>query len=297
MNLRSFAAAVLILTVVGCDTGAENNELSVPGTYNLVVNAASVTYPESLTIEAIVLRASPISGASVTARITRPDAVVVDLPLFDDGQGVDRIEGDGAYSVEIPYDQDGDYAITAIASNNAGTAKTTVNGQAISVQADGTSAPTFEPELITENFRIVTETTASVSGYRSDDHAGNGTEPSLCTGIFDNNIDTLGRIDNADDVDCFFFVPSTPGVQVVVRATSLGDNVDVLLRVLNYTGTTEITRADLTTSTSPDSGVITVLMPEVVDASGFVVTIESVEDSTAGAYAISAGSELSSDRL
>ena len=57
MNLRTFAAAVLILTVVGCDTGAENNELSVPGTYNLVVNAASVTYPESLTIEAIVLRA------------------------------------------------------------------------------------------------------------------------------------------------------------------------------------------------------------------------------------------------
>jgi len=290
----------VFLIAVGCDTGAEDSELSEPGKFNLAVNAPSVNYPESFKVEATVIQISPLSplsDASVTAQIIKPDSTVLDLPLFDDGQGVDRIEDDGAYSAEIPYDQDGDYNITVTATNSAGTAKTTVNGQAISVQEDGTSAPAFEPELITENFRLTTETTASVSGYRSDDHAGNSTEPALCTEIFDNNIDTLGRIDNADDVDCFFFTPSTPGTQVVVRATSLGDNVDVLLRVLDYTGTTEITRADLSTSTSPASGVITVLMPEAVDASGFVVTIESVEDSTVGAYAISAGSELSSDGL
>lgn len=266
--------------------------------YDIAVQFDNSNYPASFTINAIVTKGVPLAGLDVTAVVTKPDGSTVTLSLLDDGKNSDLLAGDGAYTVDVPYDNTGNGNYTAVvsASNASGNAQTTYESLAISVQEDGTGILPVA-EKITENFTRAAVVNASVTGANTDDHTNDPTASSSCTSIATDNIDTLGRIDSAGDVDCFRFTPSSVSDDLVIRLTSLSQNIQPLLKVFDATGQTELLKANLTTTENSESGVILTIPSASLDLSGHVVTVEH-EDNTAttGNYALSIGEKLTSDK-
>ena len=65
----------------------------------------TVPLAESASLVAYVAdgdRLVKLDGAQVIARVTAPDATIVQLEMRDDGTGADQMAGDGLYSVELP---------------------------------------------------------------------------------------------------------------------------------------------------------------------------------------------------
>lgn len=292
---------VEITNTVGTDKDVSVLVSGTPSTfesYDMAVQFDNANYPESLILRSSVSKGPPLSGLDVTADVTRPDGTVVQVALLDDGNGADRIADDGNYTAILPYDANGDGTYTAVvsASNPQGNAQTTFEGAAITVTEDGNGA-TPTPESVTENFTRVSVANASVAGAQSDDHADDPTVPGACTLVNDDNSDTLGRIDFAGDVDCFFFTPSSTDNSLFARITSLYQGMDPVIRVFDATGATELLQFDLASSPNPDSGAISEVPADSLDAAGHVITVAHADDAaTSGNYAASIGSQLTSDQ-
>lgn len=264
--------------------------------YEVAVEINDTTYPENFSIRALVSKGSPLSGLDVIATVTRPDGSDVIIQLLDDGLNSDLIQADGIYSGDIPYDQNGSYTTVVTASNAAGNAISTNEGLAIAVHEDG-SPPVFSAEPVVENFTRVAVNNALISNVQSDDH-GDDLTNNNCTGVFDDNIDTVGRIDFAGDVDCFNFVPSDLSSGLVIRVTSLRDNIQPKVQLFSIDGSTSLAMADLSTSPNPSSGVIHSVLPSLLASSGHIITIEHEDSSSSsGGYAISIGQILASDGM
>ncbi|MGQ7846365.1 VWA domain-containing protein [Granulosicoccus sp. 3-233] len=260
--------------------------------YDVAVDVEDIAYPESFTVRALVSKGSPLAGLDVVAMVTKPNGAQESIQLLDDGLNADLIQSDGVYSADIPYEQNGNHTIVVTASNASGNAVKTNEGLAISILEDGTSQqPSNTP--VPENFTRVGVVNAAVTNVSSDDH---GQDVGACTSVNDDNLDTLGRIDFAGDVDCFSFIPSNASSAVVIRATSLRDNIQPLVKLKDNAGNATLLSTDLSSSPNPSSGVIAVVPSTLLDASGHVITVEH-EDASAdtGAYALSVGALLASD--
>lgn len=263
--------------------------------YHIAIDAQNTTYPEGLTLRATVTKGPALTGLDVMALITRPDGSSFSLPLLDNGQNSDLFADDGSYSVDIPYDSNGIYTAVVSASNASGQAQTSFEGVAIAVMENGTGVVP-SGIAVPEPFTRTSVINVAVEQYSSDDHSNTPSNPAACTAIADDNLDTVGRIDSAGDVDCFFFQPTSSGTAVAVRATDLGLDIEAVLQVFDSSGTTSILEVDLASSSNSESGVIAKILAGSVDAAGHVLTVAHADGAAAtGTYAVSVGEPLPSD--
>ena len=170
----------------------------------------------------------------------------------------------------------------------------TTDGQLVAVNPDGTPAPAGTHDPVTEGFTRSGITQFKVAGFMADDHLGDPT--GTCTTILDNNSDTRGRIDSADDIDCFQVVTlSDPTSDLVIRATSLSNGMDAVVKVFDFDGDPLIAEFNAANSENIDSGVIGTVAAADLNT-GIAITVEH-SDSTAtmGGYSVSAGATIHSD--
>jgi calcium-activated chloride channel regulator 4 len=286
VNKTSVQKDVTVL-ISAAPSGAETYEISAG------FEVKNLTYPADLALTATVTKGPAIAGLDVVATVTPPTGNPFTVTLLDDGEGLDRVADDGTYSASIPYKVNGIFSAVVTASNPAGTANTTFEGISISLAEDGT-AVIPEPTPVPEHFSRVESSSASVTGVQSDDHYDLPSGP--CTTIFDNNVDTAGRVDFAGDADCFRLVPSSTSRPVVVRVTSLTSGMDPVLTVYNHTGGVQLAQASLATTEAPDSGAIVTIPAASLDASGIVLLVKHLSTAAAsGGYAVSAGAKILSD--
>ncbi len=263
--------------------------------FDIALEFSNVNYPESFALRATVSKGAALSGLDVTATLTKPDTSTVEIALLDDGKNADLYADDGVYSADVPYDQSGTYSAVIEASNASGNAQTTFNNVAIALGENGTAVAPV-PVAVPEAFTRTAVATATVSAFAADDHADDPTVPAACTPVSDDNVDTVGRIDAAGDVDCFYFTPTATTDDLIARITSLRSNITPIIRVYDSTGQTELLSVDLTTSANAASGVIATIPAASLDAAGHVVTVEHSDAAAAeGGYAVSVGSPLASD--
>ena len=165
----------------------------------------------------------PLTGVDVVATVTLPDGSELDLTRLDDGRNSDVAADDGIYTVDVPYDADGTYSVVVTATNSSGNAQTTYNGIAISVPEDrDAEIETPVPFSVPEDFTRLALVRADVSGVEEDDHPDSLMEtPMGCTILNDDNVDVVGRIDDAGDVDCLTMIPSDTSTDLVVPVTGL----------------------------------------------------------------------------
>lgn len=302
VDVSTLGAGDYGLEITNNTAGAKDVSVLVSGSpstfesYDIAVQFDNANYPASFGIQATVSAGAALTGLDVVARVTKPDNSTVDIPLLDDGRNGDLNADDGTYSADVAYDMDGTYTAVVTASNAAGNAQTTFNSVAIAVGEDGNGI-TPTPTNVTENFTRTGVANAVVAGMAADDHSDDPTVPGACTAFTDDNVDVVGRIDAAGDVDCFFFTPTATSDDLIARITSLRMDMEPVIRVYDPTGTTELLMVDLTTSENDKSGVIATIPAGSLDAAGHVVTVEhSDAAATAGGYALSVGAKLVSDK-
>lgn len=301
VDMSSLTSGDYGVEVVNNSAADKNVSILVAGTpsafenFDIAVEAEDVVYPGALSIRASVSKGSTLSGLDVVANITKPDGSSFEIQLLDDGINSDLVAEDGIYSADVPYDQDGSYTVVVMASNAAGSAETTFEGMAISVREDGTGVIP-QRRSITENFMRVAVASVGVSNFQADDHSDDASDPTACTTIVDDNIDALGNIDSAGDIDCFSFVPSDTSADLVARVTSLREDMQPLVRVYDSTGSNQLIEVELASSPNPASGVIAAIPSGSLDAAGHIVTVEHEDAAaSAGGYALSVGAVLGSD--
>lgn len=260
-----------------------------------VSGGQSVTYPAPMLLTATVTQGIPITGLDVTAEVTDPANQTQMLTLLDDGMNGDAIADDGTYTASFHYTSSGVHSVTVNASNAAGNGMTANEGLSVAVGEDGTvQVPPSDP--VTQNFTRVASTSATTAAVAADDHADDPSVPAACTGITDDNIGTLGRIDAAGDVDCFFFTQTTNADPLVARVTNLTGGMMPMIEVFDANGTTSVATADLTTSENDQVGVVVTIDSSDIDPAGHVVTIKHVDPTAAtGGYQVSAGAKKVSD--
>lgn len=253
-----------------------------------------VQYPDPMVILATTQSDAPITGLSVTAKVTDPEGLVSDITLYDDGNNGDIFANDGTYGAIIAYTADGDYDITVIVSNESGTAETSYESVLASVREDGT-AFVPEPVSITENFIRTSSTSIEVQNFQADDHADDVTG-GACTVVSDDNTDYSGRIDIAGDVDCFSFTPGAQISDLVFRVTGLSGGIEPILTLYDATGVTEIVSVDLSSSENAESGVLTSIAAASIDAAGYRLLVKDSDPTASlGGYTLSLGPTIVSD--
>ena len=279
-------------TIISAEpTTGETYDIAIASTQGDVVN-----YPYDAKITASVRRNTAIAGLSVTAEVTDPYGVVSVVNLYDDGINGDEYANDGTYTAIITYTRDGNYNIVVNADNSAGTGVTTVIGEQISINADGTVPPAADGGSITENFSRSGTVQFAVDNFQLDDH-DDDPAGGQCTLIFDDNADTRGRIDAAGDIDCFQVVATDTASDISIRVTGLTNDMDPILQVYQSDGATEITSGDLSTSENPDSGVILTVAATDIDPAGMIFTVQHVDSAAvSGGYDVSAGLAIISDK-
>lgn len=207
-----------------------------------------VAYPDPVVLVASLSKINPIAGAGVTAWVEDPDGLFSDLSLKDDGNLPDLYPDDGLYSGLLPYDQSGDYHITALFDNIAGTAF-----YATAALADGD--PITTPVGI--DFDRYASYEVFVGEVAADDH-GNTAE--TATELPGDNEELYGRLDNASDIDVFrvvsLTVPSnaaqtvnaagaTTSATYMVRLGALTENLAPKITLAKASGNLEFAPAPL----------------------------------------------------
>ncbi len=169
------------------------------------------------------------------ASAVAPDGTEVQLSLLDDGRSPDAIADDGIYTGFLPYNQNGDYWITADFDNVPGTAFFTQAAYLPPLPFEGSSYdPATHPLPPVSAFTASATTSVVIEGYQTDDH---GDFPELATFLITDNTRYAGRIDRAGDVDVFQFeLPSTGAL--VLRVTELALDMYPRIRVFEADGLT-----------------------------------------------------------
>ena len=196
-----------------------------------------VQYPSPMVITAVVRQGLPITDVSVIGEITDPSGNHQSITFRDDGMEGDAQAQDGIYTSIHTYDADGLYTAQVTVSNPDGTARYTVDGfqpsHAFAPAEDGTQAESEPLPTFDRNFQRTATLQVNVAGFRPDDHEN---APTNCSELDNLNGDVIGRIDAANDVDCFGF---TPALQIgeVVRVSGVGANLDPILALVAADGT------------------------------------------------------------
>lgn len=225
----------LVITWVTPSSGSpERSAESAYSAYIESLAGGSIDYPDPALLVAHVMGAGQrISGAGVQAFSTFPDTSVVPLVLADDGIAPDLAAADGLYTGLLPYNQDGDYAISVGFDNLAGIATFTDAGYLFSLGPEGeTYVSSSLP--VGESINANAGTNVRINGFQSDDHGDN---PGTATIIAGDNSGLFGQIDHPDDVDVFQLIPADDG-DLILRVTDLANGMQPYVRLLASDGTT-----------------------------------------------------------
>jgi hypothetical protein len=243
-----------------------------------------VRYPEAVVLVASVFEVNRIARAGLTAWVEDPGGDYATLSLKDDGVAPDEEADDGLYSGFLPYDQPGDYYVTAVFDNSAGNAVFTQIGLADVLD------PQFIP--IADDFDRFASLEIFVDGYASDDHGGVGNETDLLV----DNRDVSGHIDTATDVDAFRITSPQSGVGLaaagaltetfVLRMSDFAFGMNANMLVTTSQGTQEHQTGALAYDQYWT-------LPLVLTAGEVVkVNVSSQTGAAGGSYAISVGRPL-----
>jgi hypothetical protein len=125
---------------------------------NVSVADDVVEFPEEVAISARPLyEGEAVVGAAVQGSVKRPDGSEVPIMLKDDGQGADRIAGDGIYAATFSqYNDNGTYVFD-LTANASGAS--TYSGESLFISAGDPSSAQQVP-----NFVRIANATAVVSG-------------------------------------------------------------------------------------------------------------------------------------
>jgi len=81
-----------------------------------------------------------------------------------------------------------------------------------------------------------------------------------------------------------------------LRVTGLMSGMDPVLTVYDHTGAVQVAEVDMATSESPSSGVTVMVPASELDSAGLILVVRHVDPSAStGGYAVSAGTQLTSD--
>src|SRR5690606_30102895 len=94
-----------------------------------------------------------------------------------------------------------------------------------------------------------------------------------CTVVTDSNARTAGRIDFANDVDCFFFQPTSTASDLVARVTKLSAGMSPVVTVYDANGTTQLLQIDLEASENDTVGTVATIPAANLSAAGHVIAV------------------------
>ncbi len=164
-----------------------------------------VSYPDEVVLVASLSADKAIAHARVTSWVEKPDGSFSDITFKDDGIAPDAEANDGSYTTLLPYAAPGDYHVTAVFDNNAGTAVFSEEGQ-----ADGATISTTAPN----NFERTAMLQVLVQDYAGDDH---GSTNAGASDLLPNNADMPGQIDKSGDMDVFRATSPVPSGSKTVQ--------------------------------------------------------------------------------
>nr|WP_086940874.1 choice-of-anchor X domain-containing protein [Thaumasiovibrio occultus] len=248
---------------------------------------AGYLYPQPLVLTVAVQGDYPLTQVHVRAEVTDPLGKVHHVVLNDDGLHGDRLASDGFYAQQFHYQMNGEYRVKFEVDNRDGSAATTLEGLLFEPTIDGTFPP-FEPEIINENFMRTESARFIVADFAPDDHGDNN----ACTIVLADNRDYDGRIDNAQDSDCFVVDTSKVLPPISLRLTDVWDLPAA--KVSLYCDNAELDSESYQFTHA--TGIAFAVTPEICPSQKFRIEVRSAEDHhTPFTYQISAGETLHGD--
>jgi hypothetical protein len=276
----------LVITWVVPSSGSpERSAESAYSAYLESLAGGSISYPDPALLVAHVMRTGQgISGAGLQAYASFPDASLVPLVLVDDGIAPDLAAADGLYTGFLPYNQDGEYAITVSYDNLAGAATFTDAGYLFSLGPNGeTYVSSSLP--VGESFSANASITVRVNDVQSDDHGDN---PGTATLINGDNSGLFGRIDHPGDVDVFKLIP-TENSDLILRVTDLANGMRPDVRLL---ASDQVTVLDVAPYDPARIGYIYLAHSGISGQPVYLEIHQMDPDTAAGIYKVSAGLRL-----
>ncbi len=190
---------------------------------------STITYPQPALLVAHLSRQGlTVAQAGLAVQVTAPNGTQSTLVLKDDGVAPDYLINDGQYAGILPYNQNGEYVVKATFNNSSGQAAFTNVGQM--------DIPWTLGSPVGESFNLTAETKITVTGYTSDDHTDQFTNPTI---VYSDNQPKRGQIDRAGDKDVFKSTLMGDG-KYILRLTSLALGIHPRLRLLQSDGQTLI---------------------------------------------------------
>ncbi|MGL1900657.1 MAG: RICIN domain-containing protein [Fibrobacterales bacterium] len=248
-----------------------------------------VVYPTAAFITASAYDNAPLTGLGVQAKITSPSNVETDIELNDNGIEGDKIAGDGIYSMAWDgYTEDGAYKVEVTYDNDDGLARTTYNKHAFAHGTDLISDP------YTEAYDRVVFGSMSVVGVISDDHGDDIISPS---DLYATNSVYPSRLDTDGDIDVFKVINYSATDELVIRVTNIGDEFVPEIRVFDETGIVVIAEYNKDNDCTDNGYIIIDIDPAIVSVNAhlYVSVSHSVSDGGLASYDISAGLRNSTD--
>lgn len=270
---------------------------AVGGTYNLSIASLggnSITYPNPLLLQVILSKGGGfITGLEiVSAEITAPDGTISSIALNDQGQNGDALAEDGIYSAILTYKANGTYKVRIEVNNASKQAMLTDASFAFSAPPPGQNPPLPQPQPVTENFSRIASVQLTVTGVKTDDH------PNAIPGTAINadNVNLVGQIDGAGDLDFFQINNIQMGQPLAIRVSNLSLGMDPELTVYRGDGT-QVASGNLTNARSP-AGYVVLMIPAADVQPTMAASVRHRDANAAqGGYEISAGTAIVSDGL
>ena len=290
IDLVSNNTARSALQIVWANSGMSLAASQTAITANVAaIDGGQITYPEPIRVLAVLQRDQPIAGAVAEGEIVAPDGITQTVTLRDDGVAPDTRANDGLYAALLTTKQDGAHTIRVRFTNSAGTASEVADSGMLVPPLEGTTPQLPAAQPITDPFEVFSELTVQVTGTQADDH---GDTLATATVLAPNGTDAAGQIDRAGDRDLFRLTTISTG-KLALRVTDLALGMQPQVRLLASDGTTELARADLSTSASTDYLLLTHTV--AAGATVYVEVSHSNLAATQGLYRLSAGTLLTSE--
>jgi hypothetical protein len=202
----------------------------LPGKHEPVMTVESLygeelSYPTPMILQASLSRGDKLIGAdTLSGTLHLPSGAMEAVMFKDDGEFPDPVGGDGAYTLQYDYSEDGAYRVTFDVDSRS-TAFQVSNAGSIVAPAEGLTphSPTANlPAALTEPVIRTADFTVTVTDVRPDDHSDLWFEGTM---IPIGNVEAAGRLETIDDTDYFIFNTGERDT-ITVRITNLGKNIN-----------------------------------------------------------------------
>ncbi len=262
---------------------------------NLVsLSGQEISYPRPSILIASLSKVDLVAKANLTVKLKAPDGNTTSLTLTDDGITPDVLANDGLYTGFMPYNQAGNYEITATFDNAAGMAEFTKSSCNFALGPDGETYDSLShaaPPPVELGSAPATDLTTSlnvvIKDFKADDHANT---IQTATPLLTDNVDVPGRIDMVGDLDMFKVSPLQSG-KMVLRVSGLALGMQPKIRLLKADGTSVI--GQYTFTPEPSKYFFTVV-EGTANTPFYVEIAHQNSNAVGGLYNISIGASLES---